>query len=108
MTNKQEGSSPIFSLEMPLSVNFAVVKYAANGHWVSGNATVLEVLAVQFYLGKCRCKPYESFEILKSSSILKKWKVNDFRWQTTSGELNKEKNIVTVTVILAATNKISQ
>lgn len=42
------------------AINIAAIKVTENGLWVSENATVLEVLALQFYLSKWRLKPCES------------------------------------------------
>lgn len=43
-----------------LSINTEAIKFTADGPWVSKNATILEVWALQFYPSKCRLKPCES------------------------------------------------
>lgn len=57
-----EGSGYISYFHSPdvLSINIAAIKFTADGPWVLENATVLEVLALQFYLSKWRIKPCES------------------------------------------------
>lgn len=49
-----EGSGYISYFHSPdvLSINIVAIKFTADGPWVSKNATVLEVLALQFYLSK--------------------------------------------------------
>lgn len=62
-----EGSGYISYFHSPdvLSIYIAAIKFTADGPWVSENATVLEVSALQFYLSKWRLKPSESSQGFK-------------------------------------------
>lgn len=57
-----EGGGYISYFHSPdvLSINIEAIKFTADGPWVSKNATILEVLALQSYLSKWRLKPCES------------------------------------------------